>query len=207
MLNHILVRRPYSRLTNEREILIQFAEKLISNIADQWRGHWCFFAGFAFLLNGVEKKTYDIDVLAKDKETYQHIGNIVRDMGMHSKNASEIFSSFLARSSGKGSSKELSLDLLLISDEWARHFSDMWTDLEFKQLGNFKFPVPKPIDLILLKIIVNANRKLGDEKKERDLVDVQQLMLKRRIVRQQIVEEATNRGLEDITLRFLGKLK
>jgi len=194
-------------LANETETLVHFAEKLISNIADQWRGRWCFFAGFAFLLNGIEKRTHDIDVLAKDRETYQHIGNIVRGMGMHSKNASEVFSSYLARSSGKGSSKELSLDLLLISDEWARHFSDMWTDLEFKQLGDFKFPVPKPINLILLKIIVNANRKPDDEKKERDLVDVQELMLKRRIVNKQIVKEATLRGLENITLRFLGKLK
>jgi hypothetical protein len=191
----------------QREELVQIAKKLAASVGVEYRGHWCFFAGFAFLLNGVEKKTYDIDVLTKDQQTYVHMTEVLQRIGMKRAAATENYSSFKTAESGSVAAKELTLDLLCISSEWLKPLKELWTKLEEKKIDSLTFPLASPIHLILLKILVNSHRQAGDRKKEQDPVDVWQLMSIRGITPEQVKEEATRQGLEGITTMFLDKLK
>lgn len=191
----------------QREELVQMAKKLAASVGAEYRGHWCFFAGFAFVLNGVAKKTYDIDVLTKDQQTYLHMADVLQQIGMKRAAATENYSSFKTAESGSMADKEVTLDLLCISSEWLKPLKELWTKLEEKKIDSFTFPLASPIHLILLKILVNYRRQPGDNKKEQDLVDVRQLMSIRRITPEQVREEAIRQGLGGITTTFLDKLK
>jgi hypothetical protein len=191
----------------QRELLVQMAKKLAASVGVEYRGHWCFFAGFAFLLNGVEKKTYDIDVLTKDLETYRHMTEVLQQIGMKLAAATENYSSFKTAEPSSVTAKELTLDLLCTGSELLKPLKELWTKLEEKKIDSFTLPLASPIHLILLKILVNSHRQAGDRKKEQDLVDVWRLMSIRGITPEQVKEEATRQGLEGITTTFLDKLK
>jgi hypothetical protein len=194
-------------MATEKQELIQLAVELANRVGKEYSGRWCFFAGFAFVLNGVEKRTYDIDVVTKDQETYQHIKELPQQMGLRLAATTKDFSSFRVIRGGRSSARELTLDLLCITSEYLKPLKGMWTKLEDKQVEGTSLPVLLPIYLILLKILVNSHRQAGDRKKEQDFVDIRQLMAKRRITASQIKKESADQGLVDITCIFLDKLK
>ncbi len=194
-------------IATEEQELIQLAIKLSTNVEKEYSGRWCFFAGFAYVLNGVEKKTYDIDVLRKDQETYHYMTRLLHQMGLTLEATTNDFSTFRVGKVGRSSARELTLDLLCMTNEYVKPLRGMWTKLEKKQVVGTSLPVLRPIYLILLKILVNSHRQAGDRKKEQDFVDIRQLMAKRGITTAQIMKESVDQGLGDITREFLDKLK
>jgi len=194
-------------MVSGKEKLFQFAEKLVSMVPDKYMGRWCFFAGFAYLLNGVQKETIDIDILTKDQETYRHMIGLIQRLGMQLGTSTENYSTFKANAGAQGVPKGLTMDLLLITSEWLKDLSGMWIQLEYKRVGVSSLPVLSPLHLILLKILVNSHRKAGDKKRERDFIDVRQLMLKRNVSPDKVIEEAISQGLGDLTRKFLEKVK
>ncbi len=193
-------------LTDKRE-LTQLARKLATNIREDYDGRWCFFAGFAFLLNGVEKNTNDLDVLTKDEVTYQYIFNLLKQLGLQLVSSAGDFSSFKVGAASESYANTLTLDLLCITSQFLKPLEGMWTDFDMKDVSGTSLPIPKPIYLILLKILVNSHRQPEDKKRERDFYDVQQLMAKRGITSAQLVKEGSNQGLESLTRKFVDKLK
>jgi hypothetical protein len=194
-------------MATEKHELTQLAVKLANSVEKKYSGRWCFFAGFAFMLNGVEKRTYDIDVVTKDQETYQYTTKLLQQMGLRLAATTKDFSSFRVIRVGRSSAKELTLDLLCVTSEYLKPLKGMWTKLEDKQVEGTSLPVLLPIYLILLKILVNSHRQAGDRKKEQDFVDIRQLMAKRRITASQIMKESADQGLVGMTRKFLDKLK
>jgi hypothetical protein len=194
-------------MQTDKQKLSQLARKLATSVTGDYDGRWCFFAGFAFVLNGVEKKTYDIDVLTRDQETYQYMTALLHQLGLRLMAATSDFSSFKIDPASQSATKDLTLDLLCITSQWLKPLGGMWTKLESKKVEGTLLPVLRPIYLILLKILVNSHRQPGDKKKEQDFRDVQQLMAKRRITDTQMIKEGVNQGLEDLTRKFLDKLK
>lgn len=158
------------------------------------------------MLNGVEKETIDIDLITKDQKTYRHMINLIQKLGMQLRTSTENYSTFKTASEAQDVPMGLTVDLLFVTSKWLKDLKGMWTKLECKRVGNSSLPVLDPIHLILLKILVHSHRKAGDKKKERDKVDVRQLMSKRKITRQMIIDEALGQGLEDLTRKFLQKL-
>jgi hypothetical protein len=191
----------------DKQALTDLAMKLASNVSSGYSGRWCFFAGFAYILNGVEKNTHDIDVLTKDNAAYEHMLSLLPHLGFQLVSATNDFSSFKAGVSDQVTATNLGLDLLCITNPLLRNLGGMWTELEIKKVKGAQLPIPQPMYLILLKIIVNSQRQLGDKKREQDFYDVQQLMSKKRITSAQLIKEAKNQGLEDLTRKFLDKLK
>jgi hypothetical protein len=199
--------RMCSTTSTERDRLFQVAMKLSATAGEEYKGRWCFFAGFAFVLYGVEKRTYDIDVLTEDQETYQHITSVLQKIGMKLAAETKNFSSFKIFASDLVNAEELTLDLLCISSEWLKPLKGLWEALEEKEIDRSTLPVASPVHLILLKVLVNSHRQPGDKKKQQDLVDVRQLMSIRGITPEQVGDEAKRQELEDVTREFLDKLK
>jgi hypothetical protein len=191
----------------EKDKLIELAERISVSTGEAFKSRWCFFAGFAFLLNGVEKVTNDIDLLAKDEETFQHVTKVLLKLGMKSIATTKSFTSFKVVAPALDKAMELTLDLLCISSELLAPLKDMWETLEAKRIGGFTLPLPSPIYLILLKILVNSHRQQGDKKKQQDLVDVRQLMSIRGLTPKQVRNEAKRQGLDEVTEEFLSRLK
>ena len=159
------------------------------------------------MLNGVEKVTYDVDVLTRDHKTFQHITDVLHQIGMKPIAATEGFSSFIIDSLDQDDIKKLTLDLLCIRSELLRPLKGVWTTLEEKRIDGSTLPVASPVHLILLKVLVNSRRQAGDKKIEQDLVDVRQLMSIRDITPERVKDEARRQGLVEETTRFLNKLK
>jgi hypothetical protein len=193
-------------MTNEKEGLFQFAAKLTSTVPKKYKGRWCFFAGFAYLLNGVQKETIDIDVLTKDQETYRKMIDLMQVLGMQLGASTENYSTFKTVVVTQTEPAGLTVDLLLLTSKWLKDLKGVWTRLEYKKFGASSLPVLSPIHLILLKILVNSRRSAGDKKKERDFIDVRQLILERRVSRESIISEAVHQGLEELTRDFLDKV-
>nr|MDO8099479.1 hypothetical protein [Candidatus Njordarchaeota archaeon] len=194
-------------MVSGKEEFFQFAEKLVSKVPDKYMGRWCFFAGFGYLLNGVQKETIDIDVLTKDQETYRKMIDLIQGLGIQLITSTENYSTFKASTGAEGVPKGLTIDLLLITSEWLKDLRGMWTQLEYKRVGTSSLPVLSPLHLILLKILINSHRKDGDKKRKRDFIDVRQLMLKRSLSPDNVIEEAISQGLGDLTRKFLEKAK
>jgi hypothetical protein len=191
----------------ERQALTELARRLASNVQNDYRGRWCFFAGLGFILNGVKKKSRDIDVLTKDKAAYEHMIGIFQKMRFQLVSGTSDFSSFKMGAVDQGSAMDLGLDLLCMTNPLLRNLDAIWTELEIKKLKGIPLPVLRPIYLILLKILVNSHRQPEDKKIEQDFYDVKRLMAKKRITSAQLTKEGKNLGLEGLTQEFLGKLK
>jgi hypothetical protein len=191
----------------ENQVLAELARRLASSVQNDYRGRWCFFAGFAFMLNGVKKKTRDIDVLTKDKAAYEHIFGLLQQMGFHLVSGTSDFSSFKVSSVDQASTTDLGLDLLCMTNPLLRNLDGIWTELEIKNVKGIPLPVLRPTYLILLKILVNSHRQPEDKKKEQDFYDVKRLMAKKRITSAQLTKEGKNLGLESLTREFLDELK
>jgi hypothetical protein len=197
----------YSLLQTEKQALTQLARKLAINILKDYDGRWCFFAGFAFILNGVEKTTSDIDVLTKDQVTYQYILNLLQQLGLKLVSSTSDFASFEANAMSQSAVRGLTLDLLCITSPWLKQLEGIWTQLETKKVQGTPLPIPGPVFLILLKILVNSHRQSGDRKKKQDLIDVEHLMSLRGVTSEQILKEGTAQGLQDVLRRFLGLME
>lgn len=193
-------------LQTEKHALTQLARKLASNVTKDYDGRWCFFAGFAFVLNGVEKNTHDIDVLTKDQVTYQYFLKLLRQLGLQLVSSTSDFSTFKIGAASKSTTTDLSLDLLCITSQVLKQLEGMWTKLEIKNVEGTPLPILLPTYLILLKIVVNSHRQAEDRKKKQDLLDVKRLMSIRGITRVRLLKEATAQGLQDITRKFLEAL-
>jgi hypothetical protein len=189
------------------QLLTELASKIASNVHDDYRGRWCFFAGFAFILNGVKKKTRDIDILTKDKAAYEHLSDIIRQIGFQLVSGTSDFSTFKMLAVDQGSAADVGLDLLCMTNPLLRNLNGIWIELESKSVKSVMLPTLRPIYLILLKILVNSHRQPEDKKREQDLYDVKRLMAKKRITSAKLIGEARNQGLDNITQEFLNKLK
>ncbi|WXG43800.1 MAG: GNAT family N-acetyltransferase [Promethearchaeati archaeon SRVP18_Atabeyarchaeia-1] len=189
-----------------REELMGLAARIASSAEEEYDGHWCLFAGFAFVLNGVEKKTYDIDLLTKDVGAYRYLTGLLQKLGLRLMTATEGYSSFRAAVTDREHSQQLTLDLLSIDSEWLKPLKNMWSKLEKIRVGEIPIPVAHPIHLILLKMLVNSRRQSGDRKKEQDLVDVKRIMAIRSITTPQVMKEASIQDMEDTATKFLERL-
>jgi len=192
---------------SEVQTLTELARKMSSRVHSDYSGRWCFFAGFAFILNGVKKRTRDIDVLTKDKAAYEHLIDIIQGIGFQLVSRTSDFSSFKMSAVDQGPSADLGLDLLCMTNPLLRNLDGIWVELETKSAKGTPLPILRPIYLILLKILVNSHRQPEDKKSEQDLYDVKRLMARKRITSTQLIKEGKSQGLEDITQKFLDKLK
>ena len=191
----------------EVHALTELARKISSGVHSDYNGRWCFFAGLAFILNGVKKKTHDIDVLTKDKAAYEHVTDVFQKIGFKLVSETSDFSSFKIGGGDRDPTMDLGLDLLCMTNPLLRNLDGIWTELEIKSVKGTPLPVLRPIYLILLKILVNAHRQPEDKKREQDLYDVKRLMAKKKITSAHLIKEGKSLGIEDTTLKFLEKLK
>jgi ribosomal-protein-alanine N-acetyltransferase len=193
-------------MPTEKQELIQLARKIATSVTKDYNGRWCFFAGFAFMLNGVEKETHDIDLLTKDGGAYGYFTDLLQGLGLRLVAATEGYSSFRTAVADQEYSRELTLDLLSIDSELLKPMRNMWSKLEKIRVGEIFVPVAHPIHLILLKMLVNSRRQSGDRKKEQDFLDVKRVMSIRCITPQQVMKEAAIQGMEDTADKFLERM-
>jgi hypothetical protein len=196
----------HAALQTDKRALTRLAGKLANNVPKDYKGRWCFFAGFAFVLNGVEKNTYDIDVLAKDRSAYKFIFSLLPQLGLELVSSTSDFSTFKVGTVDPRSKKDLTLDLLCVTGKWLKPLKGMWTSLEEKKIDDSTLPVASPVHLILLKMLVNSHRPSSDRKKKQDMVDVRQLMFIRGITAEEVSDEARIQGIKDIADEFLERL-
>jgi len=166
------------------EALTRLGVYIVSEMPEKMKGKWCFFAGFAFIIHGVGKKTNDIDILAKSNEQTEILSVILDKKGLFRSGRVENVASFVDPVS------KLSVDIV---NAYLGKFVPrglFWRNIEWVKIDNLKLPTASKIDLIILKAITFHMRKENDPKKTTDVKDVKELITIYKISYDDVLKQA-----------------
>lgn len=179
-----------------KEALLQIGKSIAVKMQEKDEMNWCFFSGFSFILCGIEKETNDIDILAKDSRTFGRMQKTVRDMGFRITN-DEGISKFFKSESG------IKIDLFE-NHVWSFILPPtFWEDISYVDLHGVKMPIPKDLDMVILKAIVYSGREKNDPKKRRDLIDTKELIKRRNISVDDVLSRAAVYNIDQTVSDFL----
>jgi len=157
---------------------------IASEMPEKLKGEWCFFAGFAFIIHGVGKKTNDIDILTKSNDQAEALSKILDKKGLFPSGRMENVASFVDPVS------KLSVDIVNACVGRFVSRGLFWRNVEWVNINNVKLPTASKIDLIILKAITFHMRKENDPKKTTDVNDVKGLIAKYKISYGDILKQA-----------------
>jgi len=166
------------------EDLTRLGVYIASEMPEKLKGEWCFFAGFAFIIHGVGKKTNDIDILTKSNEQAEMLSEILDKKGLLPSGQVENVASFVDPVS------KLSVDIVNACVGRFVPLGLFWRDVEWVKINNVKLPTASKIDLIILKAITFHMRKENDPKKTTDVKDVKELIEKYKISYDDVLKQA-----------------
>jgi len=166
------------------ERLTRLGVYIASEMHEKMKGEWCFFAGFAFIIHGVGKKTNDIDILAKGNEQAEVLSKILDKKGLFPSGRMENVASFVDPVS------KISVDIVNACVGRFVPRDLFWRDVEWVMIDNVKLPTASKIDLIILKAITFHMRKENDSKKTTDVNDVKELIARYKISYGDVLKQA-----------------
>jgi len=166
------------------ETLRRLGVYIASEMPEKMKGEWCFFAGFAFIIHSVGKKTNDIDILTKSNDQAEALSKILDKKGLLPSGRVENVASFVDPVS------KLSVDIVNACVARFVPRGLFWRNVEWVKVDNVKLPTASKIDLIILKAITFHMRKENDPKKATDVNDVKELIARYKISYDDVLKQA-----------------
>lgn len=171
-------------------------KQIATNMPNTFNKSWCFFAGFAFILHGVERETNDIDILVKNSKCRDKIVNIIKDLNFIVKGTSYSITSYI--------NQKLDVSIDIIPNQVLFTPESFWDNLFFVKYNGVDLPTPSKLDMILLKVIIYNERAKSDIKRQNDLFDVNSFIKKNPDIKfEDIVKYAKKYDLQLKTQEFL----
>ena len=182
----------------KKEMLLKsIGKQIATNMPNTFNKCWCFFAGFAFILHGVERETNDIDILVKNSKSRDKIVKVIKDLNFIEKGTSYNITNYINQK------LDVSIDIILNQVLFTTPES-FWDNLYFVKYNGADLPTPSKLDMILLKVIIYNGRAKSDIKRQNDLFDVNSLIKKDLNIKfEDIVEYAKKYDLQLKTQEFL----
>jgi len=178
-------------------LLLRLGGEIATGMSETYDGRWCFIAGFAYILHGVEKRTNDLDILTKDTECTERLLYVLKRLGFKEcKRENHLIQYIYPESETTADIIEGRLWEFIPPDPF-------WNDLILLNHTGKELPTPTLLDLIVLKAIVYYGRKHDDPKKERDLKDVRSLASIKNLSGDSILERADLYDLREFLRGFL----
>ena len=166
------------------EALTRLGVYIASEMPEKMKGEWCFFAGFAFIIHGLGKKTNDIDILTKSNAQAEALSTVLDQKGLLPSGRMENVASFLDPVS------KLSVDIVNACVGRFVPRGLFWRNIEWVKIDNVKLPTASKIDLIILKAITFHMRKENDPKKTTDVNDAKELIARYKISYDDVLSRA-----------------
>lgn len=187
----------YNKNRLKKEMLLKsIGKRIATNMPNTFNKSWCFFAGFAFILHGVERETNDMDILVKNSKCRDKTVKVIKDLNFIEKGNSYKITHFI--------NQKLDVSIDIIPNQVLFTPESFWNNLFFVKYNGVDLPTPSKLDMILLKVTIYNGRAKSDIKRQNDLFDVNSLIKKNPDIKfEDIVEYAKKYDLQLKTQEFL----
>jgi len=179
------------------KLLMQTGALIASGMPATCNRRWCFIAGFAYILHGVQKDTNDLDILTRDPQCNEQLLSVIHELGFQERQRGEDITQYINPRS------ETTADIMT-NHVW--EFAPkrlFWDALIFIDYAQTRLPTPSLADMVILKAVVYHRRDPSNLKRQLDLRDVRSLVNRKLLSRASILARARLHNLQDSVRDFL----